>query len=242
MVPIQVYDDFTSRVRSRDLWQFVEYPAGDGHAKWRCQEPRARTEVGDGTLDMQIHCFERANDRSQLLDDNKHHLVSVHDFPVPGDQLTTLSFEMAATNINASPYDHRDGLAIFRLMGVEPGWTFQIGTSSSRVMGIYGRTDLRFVRHRASADIVTPLLAELRASPGLSHLHEVTLSPLRGSVEWRVDGRLVYASSASMLPNQIKIGLGVSTLHPIADGRSQSIRGQGISASFGPVGIRSSEE
>jgi hypothetical protein len=235
------YDDFTGQVLNARLWRFAEYPTGDDSGSRRCEEPGARTEVGEGTLDLHVWRFEQSHGGIQRLDDDKHHLVSVRSFLLPADSSTTISVEMAATNINATGRDYRDGFAAFRLIGVgtEREWLFQIGHAGERIFGSYYRGGAEPAGY--GMDTANVPYGDRHVDAGVSHLHAVTLDPSRGVVTWQVDRNLIYESSGSPLPRQIRIGVGLSTSHPIAAGISRSLHGQGMSASFGPIQVTAAE-
>ncbi len=232
---VRTYDDFTSLGLDMSRWRFLEYTDGSG-GKRRCQEPNARTDVGESTLDMHVEQFERAHDRIQLLDNLKHHLMSTDSIRAPARGRVTFSLEMAVTNINATPDDYRDGFASFTLLNFSTGWAFSTCMASQRIFGLYeNRLE---ARSRPQADVVEPPSRGVRPRPGISHLHEVTLDTSRQRVEWRVDRHLLLDALDTKIPSRLNIGLGLMTLHPIDNGRSRSVRGQGLSASFGPVAIR----
>jgi hypothetical protein len=71
-----------------------------------------------------------------------------------------------------------------------------------------------------------------RRTHQLSDPGEVTLDPAAGLVTWRVDGRTIYHAGEPHLPRRVRLGLGVFTMLPIRDGRSRSLRGQGMSVRY----------
>ncbi|RTL66045.1 MAG: hypothetical protein EKK42_18890 [Pseudonocardiaceae bacterium] len=237
--PTRTYDDFTGSRLDPARWFHLEYPPGPDGTSWRCEEPNARTDVGDGTLDISIERFERAHDQVQIMDNPKHLLLSTESFPVPADGSVTISLEIAATSINATPRDYRDGFASFNVLDMASGWVFDLCATSDQVIAIHERLPLPGV-DRTFTHVIEAPLAGLEIAPGLSHAYEVTLDAGRRVAEWRVDGRLMFDVADAEIPGQVSVGLGFITLHPIADGRSRSLRGQGISASFGPIQVRTS--
>lgn len=230
------YDDFTNPELDVSRWFFLEYPPGPDGTSWRCEEPGARTETGEGRLTIQVQKFERANAHVQIMDNPKHLLLSTEPFAVPSTGRTTFSMDMAATSINAAPRDYRDGFASMNVLDLSAGWVFDLCATSDTVFSIYERLPVPGVE-RPFTYIVEAPLAGIEIAPGLSHHYQVTLDASRSAAEWRVDGRLVYQALGIEIPSQVNIGLGMITLHPISGAKSQSLRGQGLTASFGPIAV-----
>jgi hypothetical protein len=61
-------------------------------------------------------------------------------------------------------------------------------------------------------------------SPGFAR--EITLDRSRSTAAWRVDGRTVYETHGTFIPERVRIGFGIWTMLPIRDGRSRSLDGQ----------------
>ncbi len=73
------------------------------------------------------------------------------------------------------------------------------------------------------------------------HACEITLDRSRSSVAWRVDGRTVYETHATFIPERVRIAFGIWTMLPIRDGRSQSLDGQGMDARWRRFRVRGVE-
>jgi hypothetical protein len=129
------YDDFTAGTLDSSRWSVLELPQRSGRT-WRCEDPSARTEVGEGTLDIHVEHFTRGHDR--------------------------------------------DGQAGCTILDPRTGWSFRTFTASHDIFAIHGG---------------------------------------------------MWADSSTS-PSSI-----ITTLQPILEGRSQSSRGQGLPASFGPTAI-----
>ena len=59
---------------------------------------------------------------------------------------------------------------------------------------------------------------------------EVTLDRSRSTAAWRVDGRTVYETHGTLIPERVRIGFGIWTMLPIRNGHSRSLDGQGMDA------------
>lgn len=237
--PPRVYDDFSGPDLDTTRWLFLEYPPGPDGTSWKCEEPNARTDVGDGTLGIRVERFERAHDQVAIMDNPKHLLLSTEGFPVPAGGVATFSVDMAVTSINATPRDYRDAFASMNVLDMTSGWVFDACATSDTVFSIYERLPMPGVEHPFTYVAEHPLSGIVTA-PGLPHRYSVTLDAHRGTAEWRIDGTLVHHVRGE-IPTQVNVGLGLFTLHPIRNGKSQSLRGQGIAASFGPISVAVSE-
>ena len=50
---------------------------------------------------------------------------------------------------------------------------------------------------------------------------------------WRVDGRTVYRAPGALIPERVRLGIGIWTMLPIRGDRSRSLEGQGIDVRWG---------
>lgn len=216
----RIYDDFTDP--GLDRWRFLEYPPGPDGSVWRCEEPSARTEVGGGTLRIRVERFE------------KHLLLSTASIPVPPSGRLSVTADVAATGIGAAPRDYRDGFASLNVLDLASGWVFDVCVTSDAVLAIHERLPVPGVTEPFTHVVEHPL-AGVRTGPGRRHRCTVALDADRGTARWWVDDRLVYAVSGAAVPDRVTLGLGLITLHPVDDGHSTSLRGQGLDAEFGPV-------
>jgi hypothetical protein len=135
----RIYDEFTGPDLDMSRWVHLEYPAAPGGTSWRCAEPTARTEVGNGTLAVHVERFERAHDHVQIMDNPKHLLLSTESFAVPPIGCVSFSIAMAARGINAAPRDYRDGFASMNVLDMASGWVFDLCLNSDTILAIYER-------------------------------------------------------------------------------------------------------
>lgn len=231
-----IYDDFTGPEQDGSRWFFLEYPPGEDGSSWRCAEPGARTQVGEGTLDIHIERFERAHDQVAIMDNPKHLLLSTHTFALPASGPATFTMDLAVTGINAAPRDYRDGFASMNVLDMSSGWVFDACATGDSVFAIHERLPMPGVVDPFTHVIEAPL-SGVATGQGQRHTHSVTLDVGRGLAQWHVDGTLIYQVQGVEVPAQVNLGIGIFTLHPITDGKSTSLRGQGLGASFGPISV-----
>lgn len=233
---MRVYDDFTTPELDMSRWAFLEYPPGPDGSSWRCAEPNARTSTGTGALTVHIERFTRAHDHVAIMDNPKHLLLSTESFTVPAAGAVTVALDLAVTGIVTAPRDFRDGFAALNVLDMASGWVFDACASTDMLFAIHERLPMPRVE-RPFTHVVEEPLAAPQAKPGAAHRHEVRLDRGQGVAEWRVDDILVHHLHGAEIPERITVGIGIFTLHRIVDGRSTSLRGQGLSATFGPVSV-----
>jgi hypothetical protein len=143
---------------------------------------------------------------------------------------------MAAKGINAATRDYRDGFASMNVLDMASGWVFDLCVTSDTILAIYERLPVPGVQRPFTYVVENPLVG-VEVPPGRMHRFEVTLDAARGAAEWWVDGQLVYHAWGVEIPDRVNVGMGLITLHPIVEGRSRSVRGQGLSAVFGALSV-----
>ncbi|MEU7767262.1 DUF6081 family protein [Nocardia sp. NPDC049190] len=224
------YDDLNGPRLREDRWRFLEVPLG-GDQTWRYADPAAQTDIDDGTVSVRIDAFTRSNSDVQILDNPKHLLVSVEEFDLTGGP-RTFAVEMAAENIGATGEDYRDGFAAFNVLDMNSAQVFDLIATSKHAYAIHERLFVPGVvdKELAFTHVVHAPLAGVDIKPTQFHRYAVSIDRSTGAVGWSVDDFPVYTTHAPNLPEKIQIGFGIITLHPIEDGHSTSLRGQGLHA------------
>jgi hypothetical protein len=139
---------------------------------------------------------------------------------------------MEVENIGADSADYRRGLAAFHVFDLDV---------TSRVFAVCGTSTRALALHEQ-----LPLGGGAAAEPfyhvvespyedfddDLTRLREceVTLDRSTSTATWRVDGHKIYEATGTLIPERVSIGIGIWTMLPIRDGRSQSLEGQGLDA------------
>ncbi|WP_245671192.1 DUF6081 family protein [Nocardia amamiensis] len=226
------YDDLNGPDLREDRWRFLEVPLGEGQT-WRYADPAAETEIGDGTVSVRIAAFTRSNADIQILDNPKQLLVSTESFDLTGGS-RTFAVEMAAENIGVTGEDYRDGFAAFNVLDMGSAQVFDLIATSTNAYAIHERLFVPGVvpKEQAFTHVVHAPLAGVDIKPGEFHRYAVTIDRAAGTVGWYVDDSPVYTTYAPQLPESVQIGFGIITLHPIEDGHSTSLRGQGLHGSW----------
>ncbi|WP_024802787.1 DUF6081 family protein [Nocardia sp. BMG51109] len=222
------YDDLSGPTLRDDRWQYLQFPIGDDET-WTYAEPDAKTDVGDGAVSVRIDEFTRSHPQVQLLDNPKHLLVSTEEFDLTTGP-RTFAVDMTAENIGSTGEDYRDGFAAFNVLDMATADIFDLIVTSRHAYAIHERLYVPGVIDPADAftHVVHAPLAGISPRPGHHHRYAITLDPARHTVTWRIDDTPVYTAHPATLPGSVRIGFGIITLHPIADGHSTSLRGQGL--------------
>jgi Family of unknown function (DUF6081) len=204
-------------------------PTGDEHVP---VDPGADLSVGDGELRVTIPRFSLSHDRFQAADSPKYLAFSTQRFALPTDRPATFAVDLAVENIGGEPHDYRLGMAAFHVFDLDVTQrVFAVCGTSTRVLALHEQLGLG----GGGADgpfyhvIESPYedfdddFTRLRAC-------EVTLDRSSSTAAWRVDGHTVYEARPTLIPEHVRIGVGIWTMLPIRDGRSRSLAGQGLDA------------
>lgn len=226
---MRTYDDLSSQNLSDDRWVFLEVPLPGAEA-WRYAEPDAVTDVGDGVVSITIDKFTRSHSDVQILDNPKHLLVSAESFDL-GSGRRTFSVDMSAENLGVTGDDYRDGFAAFNVLDMATGRVFDLAATSTQPLAIHERLFVPGVipKEEAFTHIVhAPLNGVDGIAPREFHNYAISFDAAAGTVTWTVDDAVLYATTPPAMPSTVQIGFGIITLHPIRDGHSTSVRGQGF--------------
>jgi Family of unknown function (DUF6081) len=203
-------------------------------------DPNAEVDVGDGELRVTIPRFSLSHDEFQAADSPKYLAFSTQRFDVPADRPATFAVDMAVENIGADPADYRRGMAAFHVFDLDV---------TSRVFAVCGTSTRAIALHEQ-----LPLGGGAAAEPfyhvvespyedfddDFTRLREceITLDRSTSTATWRVDGHKIYEATGTLIPERVSIGIGIWTMLPIRDGRSQSLEGQGLDARWRRFRVR----
>ncbi len=222
------YDDLPGPALREDRWQFLQVPLDDTQT-WTYREPDAKTDVADGGVSVRVDEFTRSHSQVQILDNPKHLVVSAEEFDLTAG-VRTFSVEMTAENIGSDGEDYRDGFAAFNVLDMASADVFDFIVTSRHAYAIHERLYVPGVvdTARAFTHVVHAPLAGIHIRPDRFHRYAITLDRDHHTVTWYIDDSPVYTARPQNLPVTVRIGFGLITLHPIAEGLSTSLRGQGL--------------
>jgi Family of unknown function (DUF6081) len=201
-------------------------------------DPNAELAVGEGEVRVTIPRFSLSHDTFQAVDSAKYLIFSTRRFELPPDRPATFAVDLAVENIGGEPGDFRRGMAAFQVFDLDVSTrVVSVCGTSTRVLAMdeqlrawgagepfiyvvespYEDFDDDFTRPRACA---------------------VTLDRSSSTAAWHVDGRTVYQTRGTFIPERVRIGFGIWTMLPIRDGRSRSLEGQGMTARWRRFRVR----
>lgn len=202
-------------------------------------DPNAELAVGEGEVRVTIPRFSLSHDAFQAADSAKYLIFSTRQFELPPDRPATFAVDLAVNNIGGEPGDFRRGMAAFQVFDEVSMRVFSVIGTATRVFALDEQLGLGgggagepfiYVVESPYEDFDDDF-TRLRAC-------EVTLDRSRSTAAWRVDGRTVYQTHGTLIPERVGIGFGIWTMLPIRDGRSRSLDGQGMNARWRRFRVR----
>jgi Family of unknown function (DUF6081) len=224
------YDQLSGPELDAGRWRpaRLPLPTGDEHL---ALDPNAELAVGQGQVQVTIPRFSLSHDTFQAADSAKYLIASTRQFQLAADRPATFAVDLAVSNLGGDPGDYRRGMAAFQVFDLVSGRAFSVIATATRVFALDEQLALGgggagepfiYVVESPYEDFDDDF-TRLRAC-------EVTLDRGRSAAAWRVDGRAVYQTRGTFVPERVGIGFGVWTMLPIRDGRSRSLEGQGLDA------------
>jgi hypothetical protein len=228
-------DDFLTydELRGPDLdaarWSPARLPTPTG-GEHIPLDPNAELAVGNGEVRVTIPRFSLAHDTFQPVDSPKYLIFSTRQFELPPDRPARFAVDLAVENLGGDPGDYRWGMAAFQVFDLEVSTrVFSVCGTATRVfaldeqLGPWGACEPFIYMVESPYEDFDDDFTRLRAC-------EITLDRSRSTATWRVDGRAVYQTHGTLIPERVQIGFGIWTMLPIRDGRSRSLDGQGMTA------------
>jgi Family of unknown function (DUF6081) len=147
-------------------------------------------------------------------------IVSTRQFRLPPDRPATLAVELAVDNLGGDPGDYRRAMAAFQVFDLEVSQRVVsvCGTATpvlalDEQLGAWGADEPFIYMVESPYEDVDDDFTRLRGC-------ELTLDRSRSTATWRVDGRPLYQTRGTLVPERVRIGFGIWTMLPIRDGRA----------------------
>ena len=236
------YDDLRGPDLDTERWETLRLPLPT-RGEHIAVDPNAELAVGDGEVRVTIPRFSLSHDTFQSVDSVKYAAGSTREFELPPDRPATFAVDLAIENIGGEPTDYRRAIAAFQVFDLE---------ASKRVFSVTGTSTRVFAMHEH-----VPLAGGGPGEPFVYVIEspyedfeddftrhrtcEITLDRSSSTATWRVDGHKLYEAPGILIPERVHIGLGIYTQLPIRDGRSRSLKGQGMSARWRRFRVRGVE-
>jgi hypothetical protein len=233
------YDQFSGPDLDAARWSPARLPLPTGGAHIPL-DPNAELTVGEGEVQVTIPRFSLTHD---TYDSAKYLIVSTRQFELPPDRPVTFAVDLAVTNLGGDPGDYRRGMAAFHAGDLDASKrVFSVIGTSTRVFALDEQLGLGgggagepfiYVVESPYEDFDDDF-TRLRAC-------EITLDRSSSAAAWRVDGRTVYQTHGTVIPERVRLGFGIWTMLPLRDGRSRSLDGQGLHARWRRFRVRGVE-
>jgi hypothetical protein len=218
-------------------WIPARLPLPDGSVHLAL-DPNADVAAGDDEMHVTIPRFSIAHDAFQAADSAKYVAFSEREYELPQDGPATFAMDMAVRNIGGDPADYRRGMAAFHV--------FDLATTT-RVFAVCGTSTRALALHEQLAGegafyhVAESPYAEFGDDLTRPRACEVTLDRGAATATWAVDGQTIYAAHGTVIPERVRVGLGIWTMLPIRDGRSRSLSDQGLEARWRGLRISGAE-
>lgn len=227
-----VYDELAGPELVPARWAPEQLPLPEGGVRIPC-DPNADVRVGDGQVRVKIPRFSLSHDKSQAADNVKYLMFSTERIELPAEGPAVFGVDLAVRNIGGDPADVRAGLASLNVVDLDDsGCVFDICATEERVFALHERMVFGAKPGYEFSHLVESPFQPFGGRSGRALDCEIMLDRGRSLAVWQVDGRPIYRATGVRIPERVRVGFGVFTLVPIADGRSDSLRGQGLDATW----------
>jgi len=225
-------------------WEYGGFALPDG-TFWRYREPDAAVIVEGDRLRVRVERLTRSHDRVQILDNAKNMFFSTCRFIIPDDGEIAFEWDMSARCSGTRPHDLYDGFVSAHLLDFQTGMALDVFACNDTIATVFAR--LPFPGVPAPADPDEPVKPKyfsdfnelpVETTYGQTHRYRISYAKDRDEVSFFVDGQNVgtYTEVPSKM-NSCIIALGLMTEKGIAQGKSVSCHGQGLTGEWGPFTI-----
>ena len=230
-----VIGDFGDILKPDAPWVIGGFPLPDG-SFWSFREPHAVVVAQRRRLRVTALPLTRSHDRVQILDNAKHMYFSRERVLVPEGGALTVDVRIAARGHGTTPGDLYDGFVSYNMLDFETGFAIDVFVSSDVIATVYARLPFPGVPSPTTGEqryFAVFKELDLPTAPGMPHDYRITYDQGTATVRWWVDGELV--NEEQNVPDRIRsftLAMGLMTEKDIADGRSVSLHGQGLTGEW----------
>jgi len=218
-------------------WQIAGIPLGNDKY-FMYEDANAQIAVGDDNITIDIPKFSHAHDQVQIFDNPKQLYLTKAGY-IPGSEgIVAFSCKMKASIKGGNPQDFRDGFGAFNVLDFATGMVFDIVSNGSQIWAIYERLLIpgSVAENQAFTKVIN-IDYPTKPDDVLSCL--VVYDKNNDQASYFVGEKLIYeANNIPIKIDQLFMGFGLITLHPIVNGKSASCRGQGGVGVWGDFTVR----
>ena len=209
-----------------DDWMVAGVPLGDGNF-WMYEDPNTKLSLSENSMKLSISEFSKSNDQIQIFENPKHLFLTKNQYK-PGDSgQIGFTCEMKSVITGGNPDDYRDGFGSFNVLDFATGMVFDIITNGFKTWIIYERLFMPAVTTEKEAFTEVIEVNDFPDSGEFLNC-KIIYNKSNDSTEYYCNDKLVYKiDTIPVKVDTLVTGFGFITLHPIENGKSVSIKGQG---------------
>ena len=231
----RVIGGFGDILKPEAPWVIGGFALPDG-SFWEYREPHAIVVAQRRRLRVTAAPLTRKHDRVQILDNAKHMYFSRERVAVPEDGALTVEVRIAARGHGTTPGDLYDGFVSYNMLDFETGFALDFFVANDVIATVYARLPFPGAPvPETGSQRYFAIFKELdvHTEPGMPHDYRISYDQGAARVRWWVDGALV--NEENDVPDRIRgftLAMGLMTEKDIANGRSTSLHGQGLTGEW----------
>lgn len=232
MLTAETYDPFTAGALDTTKWTTAT-AVWPGVKPYEFRDHRAKVTTADGVLTLNLESFSGYDGSDRPLG---HLLVGADSISVPTDRVIEFSIAIKVRVHNQLPHS-LDTFLSFVLLHKPTTIVMDWCATNDNLWTVLERLSEPRFHHRT-----IPELGLATIGPDVEHDVAIRISRAERRVIWLAGGKVCYWAELPCDVDEITIGLGVETA--VERGRDASVRdhGQGITAQWKPVQIRTLPE
>jgi hypothetical protein len=218
-------------------WQIAGIPLGNGKY-FMYEDSNAKIALGENEITIDIPKFTHAHGQVQIFDNPKQLYLTKDGFQPGPEGIAAFSCKMKASIKGGNLNDFRDGFCAFNVLDFSTGMVFDIVSNGTQVWVIYERLLIPGLIEENQA-FTKVINIDYPTSPRDFLDCLIVYNQKNNHAGFYIGGRLIY--EANNIPVRIEnlfVGFGLITLHPIIDGKSVSCKGQGGTGTWGDFLVR----
>ncbi len=218
-------------------WHIAGIPLGDGK-HFMYEDTNAQIALGDNDITIDIPKFSHAHDQVQIFDNPKQLYLTKDGYRPGTEGVVAFSCKMKASIRGGNLNDFRDGFCAFNVLDFSTGMVFDIVSNGTQIWAIYERLFIPgLVEEKQAFTKVVNIDYPTSPADFLDCL--IVYNQKNNHAGFFIGDKLIY--EAINIPVKIEnlfVGFGLITLHPIIEGKSVSCKGQGGTGTWRDFAVR----
>lgn len=198
------------------------------------RDRNARVRTGDGRFELTIAPFTRFHDTDPRRNNAKQMYRSVRPFPVPPGGELAFDVVMGVRTYGQIPHDLLDAFGTVNLFDPDTGVVLNAAATNDTVYAVVERLVLPGVT-RPEDHYIHRIVLDVPTEPGQEHRYRITYRAETRTVQWYVDGRLVYWAGLPVPVAGFHAGMALFSARDLTRyTRAEREHGQGATGSWRP--------